>query len=380
MPPPAFRSTFSRMATPQLISPATLARFTKAQSSVYGPLPSPLTPQTAQTWSPPTSPGAGGHRGRYLWTDAFGVLNFLTLAGTGTSEPPDRRKEAYLVLAGRLAETVHDVLGRTRDGVSRLPGATDGAPLAGGLRIGKVEEAGPDGDGMYHHYATLWMFALDRLGLATGEGRWAELAVQLGRASSRSFVRREGGRLRMVWKVGVDGRTVLVPSEGHLDAATGFVVYRLVQRGAERFGVGERVLEREIEEYRELMGREGRMAASRDALDLGMGLWMCHFFRGEDWAVRLGEESLRRVPAVLKGVMARGAERRLAFREFGTCLGVGCWGGGDEEVEAAVHEILTFWEKHMEASTDEDLRPISYVMYAAALIPGGEYRCSLTQR
>ncbi|OIW33826.1 hypothetical protein CONLIGDRAFT_568514 [Coniochaeta ligniaria NRRL 30616] len=354
-------------------SPSTLSRFLTSQSAVYGPLPAPLTAQTAHSWSPPASPGAGGHRGRYLWTDAFGLLNFITLSHT---TPERSEREGYLALARRLAESVHEVLGRTRDGKDRLPGASEEEPLAGGLRIGKVEEGGGDGDGMYHHYATLWMFALERLGRATGEGRWVGLACQLGRASSRSFVRRRGeaGRGGMVWKVGVDGRTVLVGSEGHLDAATGFVVYRLVQRAAGELGVGEDggVLEGEIGEYRELiMGREGRLAASRDALDLGMGLWMAHFFRGEEWARRLGEESLGRVPGVLRAAMARGAERRLAFREFGTCLGVRCWDPGDEEIEGVVKEVLGFWEKHMDASTDEDLRPISYVMYAAALIPGG---------
>ncbi|KAJ9155805.1 hypothetical protein NKR19_g4467, partial [Coniochaeta hoffmannii] len=202
-------------------SPQTITRFLASQSSVYGPLPSPLTPQSARSWTPPSSPGAGGHRGRYLWTDAFGVLNFVTLSRETAPGDDQGKSEGYLVLARRLAETVHDVLGRTRDGKGRLPGATEEEPLAGGLRIGKVDAGGQDGDGMYHHYATLWMFALRQLGLATGEGRWIELAVQLGRASSRSFVKREGARVRMVWKVGVDGRTVLVPSEGHLDAATG---------------------------------------------------------------------------------------------------------------------------------------------------------------
>lgn len=298
------------------------------------------------------------------------MVNFLTLARAQTGGGEEAG--GYLALAARLAETVHEVLGRTRDGSARLPGATDAEPLAGGLRIGKVEGAGPDGDGMYHHYATLWMFALERLGRASGQGRWVELAVQLGKASSRSFVKRDAGRLRMVWKVGVDGRTVLVPSEGHLDAATGFVVYRLVQDAAERFGIGEKVLEAEVEEYRELMSREGKLAASRDTLDLGMGLWMCHFFRTEEWAGRLGEESMRRVPGVLRAVMARDPARRLAFREFGTCLGVRCWDGAVGEAESVVEEVLAFWERHMDASTQDDLRPISFVMHAAALIPGGK--------
>ncbi|POR39213.1 Vacuolar amino acid transporter 3, partial [Tolypocladium paradoxum] len=94
-----------------------LRRFNEAMSVVYGPLDH-LTDDEAATWIPPDKPGAGGHRGRYLWTDAFGVVNFLTLFRE-TSSPK------YLVLAKRLVAAVHDVLGRTRDGSARLPGATD---------------------------------------------------------------------------------------------------------------------------------------------------------------------------------------------------------------------------------------------------------------
>ena len=367
--------------------------FLSATSAVYGPLKD-LTPATAPSWSPPSSPGAGGHRGRYLWTDAFGVVNFLTLHHqTGGGDP------TYLTLARRLADTVHDVLGRARDGSgARLPGATDRAPLAGGLRIGKKAAPGePDGDGQYHHYLTLWMFALARLAWALGgssdgkreEGRrYAELAVRLGRAIHPRFVRGNGdGDGGMVWKVSTDMEMVLVPSEGHLDAATGFVVYRLVQEVAERMGVpraqetddrageGGRLLQREIEDYRRLMTRKGALKASRDPLDLSMGLWVCHFFRDEAWAAQLGEESMSRAAQALgpDGVMGRHAGSRLAFREFGACLGVQCY-GPDEELQAKVDKVIEFWEGYLEGDSadEEDLRPISLVMYAAALIPGGK--------
>lgn len=56
------------------------------------------------------------------------------------------RDSKYLTLARGLIEKVHDVRGR-----SRLSRATDENPLGGGLRIGNVDECGPDGDGQYHH-------------------------------------------------------------------------------------------------------------------------------------------------------------------------------------------------------------------------------------
>jgi hypothetical protein len=151
------------------------------------------------------------------------------------------------------------------------------------LRIGKLEAEGEgmEGDGMYHHYITLWMFALCQLGRATGEKNWVEWALELGVATSRLFVRDEGGRKRMVWKVGTDGR-VLVGSEGHLDAATGYVIYVLVASTAKEMGMGEGVLATEIEEYGVLTRRHGEVSASGMCWTWG---WDC------GWQVGAGRES-----------------------------------------------------------------------------------------
>jgi hypothetical protein len=73
-----------------------------------------------------------------LWTDAHGVCNYISLA----RESGDA---SYLDRADALIDDVHATLGRDRAG--RPLGHTD-APLAGGLRIGKVaDEDHPDGDG-----------------------------------------------------------------------------------------------------------------------------------------------------------------------------------------------------------------------------------------
>jgi hypothetical protein len=152
-----------------------------------------------------------------------------------------------------------------------------------------MDEKGSDGDGMYHHYLTLWMFALNRLSIATNELEWNNMAVELAKTiHPKFFVLGPGGKKRLVWKISMDMKHVLVPSEGHLDAATGFVVFRLLQERA-----GNEVLRKEIEDYRELMMREGNLTASTDMLDLGMALWICHFFAGEEeWATELGKKCL----------------------------------------------------------------------------------------
>ncbi|SPO01456.1 uncharacterized protein DNG_04129 [Cephalotrichum gorgonifer] len=347
------------MATPD----EPISRFKKSMQDVYGPIDD-LTAEKAKTWDPPSSPGAGGHRGRYLWTDAFGVVNLITLYKE-TSDP------SCLELAKSLVRTVHDVLGRTRDGTARLPGATDSAPLKGGLRIGKLDEGGRDGDGQYHHYLTLWMFALNRLSVAAGDRGYNDLAVQLAAAIHPHFVHRSSsGRLSLVWKISMDMRLALVPSEGHLDGATGYVIYGLLQRTAAHFDSSSpRVLEAELKDYSEIMGREGGrgLTASTDSLDLGMGLWMCHLARGEPWADRLGAESMYMALKAL-GRDRGPPSRRLAFREFGLCLGARCY-GAEGLVAQGVDELVRFWEEY-EDELDGDLRPISLVMYAAAIMPG----------
>jgi hypothetical protein len=58
-------------------------------------------------------------------------------------------------------------------------------------------------------------------------------------------------------------------------------------------------------------------------------------------------------------------------------MGISCF-GSDEYLESRVTALMEFWEKHMKQQEDEDLRPISLVMYSAALIVGGKSFHALT--
>lgn len=84
--------------------------------------------------------------------------------------------------------------------------------------------------------------------------------------------------------------------------------------------------------------------------------------------------------------LARNIKYRLAFREFGTCLGIGCHYGKSADPERSIDlrtysdSIIESWEPYMALSLRgngdllaDDLRPITRVMYSSALIPGGEY-------
>ena len=269
-----------------------LQAFYQAVDRVYGSLSSITDPEQ---WNPP--PSSGGHRGRYLWTDAFGVLNFLTLHRECANTPSPCQNlgpSEFLTLAERLVQSVHSTLGYTRSGSSRLPGATDDEPLKGGLRIGKEEADGADSDGQYFHYLTLWMIALNRLSIATEKKLYNDQAISLAQAiHPHFFINRTSSRPRMVWKLSTDMSDVLVPSEGNLDPLDGYVVYRILQASADKLqsqsaqNMGETILDEEIKDYKRVIERKGHHQVTRDPLDLGMTMWTVHWLAEEDWAADL---------------------------------------------------------------------------------------------
>lgn len=332
-----------------------LQKFKEASEAVYGP----LKLDEASLWSPPER--SGGHRGRYLWTDAFGVLNFITLS-------KETKNEAYLVHATRLVDTVHNVLGRTRDGRARLPRATTENPLAGGLRIGKEDEGGVDGDGQYHHYLTLWMFALNRVAKATGESKYNDQAIALAKAIHPNFfINRQSTQPRMVWKISVDMSEVLVPSQGNLDPLDGYMVFSMLQSASKK----PKVLVDEIADYKRIIDIKGSHHVSSDTLDLGMTMWTAHWLENRDrYFQNLAKQARVQVHKLAaQNYLSRPMQRRLAFREYGTCLGIGCTQESDETMQAFRNDLIDQWENYRD-KTPDDLRAISEVMRAAALIPG----------
>lgn len=83
--------------------------------------------------------------------------------------------------------------------------------------------------------------------------------------------------------------------------------------------------------------------------------------------------------------LERNIRFRLAFREFGTCMGIQCQSEVNAEKERTVDlkcysdAIIAAWDPYMQLAisddlTPEDLRPITRVMYASALIPGGKLK------
>jgi hypothetical protein len=214
--------------------------------------------------------------------------------------------------------------------------------MGGGLRIGKDEESGLDCDGQYHHYLTLWMFALNRLCVASEDRSWNDLAISLMKAIHPRFVyNRDKPRPRMYWKMSIDLTHPLVRSEGNLDPVDGLAVCKLLR---ETDGDSSQALKDEIADYEKIVATKWRSYSSDDPLDLGMTLWTSHYWVGEDWATGLLERAKRDLRDLIdEGYFNLSITRRLAFREFGTCLGIRCALGEDWDTDA--ENIIETWEK-----------------------------------
>jgi len=293
-----------------------------------------------------------------LWTDAFGVCNYITLYyETGETN--------YLDRADALITDVHDTLGKERSGKSRLGNSTDENPLLGGLRIGKVDPEGSrDGDGQYFHYVTKWMFALNRMSIAKGDRKYNSLAVQLAESTYPHFVyNRNTNHPRMFWKISIDMKNPAVPSEGNLDPYDGLVTFKILQ---ETSGKAD-TLQQEIAELQRMVNNKFQHYDSDDPLDLGESLWISHWFPSEKWSETLASKSSSSLEDLWnQGYFDAPLRYRLGFREFGTTLGTQVHPAVRDRWKDRVSKLNQFWASSL-YSRDKDITP---VMYCASLIPG----------
>jgi hypothetical protein len=297
-------------------------------------------------------------KGRYLWTDAFGVCNFLTLYY-------ETKESSYLEQAESLIKDVHDVLGKDRQGQKRLGNATDQEPLKGGLRIGKIDPEGtPDGDGQYFHYLTKWMYALNRMSIAKQDMKYNNWAIQMAKAIHPHFVYKTGqNELHMYWKMSIDLSRPMVKSEGNLDPYDGYITYRVLQELA----TDKDILKQEIDDMASMVHAKFRFYNSNDPLDLGESLWISHFFPDETWSETLTSRAVQSLEMLWKaGQFKLPGRYRLAFREFGTTIGTQVNPKATSSWADRVNEIHEFWGTRL-YTRDRDITP---VMYCASLIPG----------
>lgn len=267
---------------------------------------------------------------RYLWTDAFGLLLYVSLY----HELGDRR---WLDEAEQLVDDVGRVLGRPR-----------------GIRIGEE----PDRYGQYYHYLAIWLFALGRLGDLKPEYR--KRGVALARDIHPAFVIPGHG---VLWKMKED---LSGPYPGYgiggMDAYNGYVAYRTLDQEA---------LAPEIAEMRDLMERDWRTLEIDQDLGLGMMLWLAHFFPKEAWAEAQTKRALRMLEFMWvnpPGYFCRAPRLRdtyYAFTNYGVSLGLQAAGVWPEQVE----RLNAFFETYR--SGDEyDRDAITWVMACNSRLPG----------
>ena len=267
---------------------------------------------------------------RYLWTDAFGVVLYVSLY----RQSGERR---WLDEAEALVAEVERVLGRER-----------------GIRIGEA----PDRDGQYFHYLAMWMFALARLGEELPVYR--KRGVALVREVHDAFVLKGRG---VIWKMAED---LSEPYPGYglgaMDAFDGYVSYRLLD---------ETALAREIGEMRAIMEVQYRALRIDQDLGLGMMLWLAHFFPDEPWAelqTRRSLDALDRLWTDPPGFFARASyarTMRIAFANYGVSLGLQAASVDEDRVA----KLNAYFDEYR--SGDEyDREAITHVMSCTSHFPG----------
>ena len=267
---------------------------------------------------------------RYLWTDAFGVLLYLSLF-------EDSGEARYLDEAEQLVAEVERVLGRPR-----------------GLRIGEA----PDRDGQYFHYLAMWLFALARLGDHKPDYR--DRGIALARDIHTAFVVSGVG---VIWKMKED-LSGAYPGYGFgaLDAFDGYVSYRLLD---------EEALATEISEMRALIEGQYRQLDVDQDLGLGMMLWLAHFFPDEDWARVQTARSLAALdrlwvePPGFFGRASYAPHMRIAFANYGVSVGLQAAGQWPQRVDA-----LNAYFDVYRSGDEYDREAITHVMACSSHLPG----------
>lgn len=142
------------------------------QEEIYGDIENsernfPFSLQEHEAGPSQVKSGDGSHSiRRYLWTDSFGIMNYVSLAQGYTQLGDHDNCKKFFDSAYALIQSVFAVLGTPSSGEYPMANSLSGGFK--GLRIGKLKsckghsDAGMEFDGMYFHYIDKFLFALCR--------------------------------------------------------------------------------------------------------------------------------------------------------------------------------------------------------------------------
>ncbi|HKL37109.1 MAG TPA: hypothetical protein VJ899_12520 [Salegentibacter sp.] len=339
----------------------------------------------------------GNSKRRYLWTDAFALLNFLALNRL-------ENKIEYEKYALRLIDLVHHTLGKFAENDERrawISGLNDEEaekhPTIAGLRIGKkLPERAPnepfdqrlewERDGQYYHYHTRWITALCAAKEHFNNSEFQSWAAELSLAGAK-FIE-EDPALRMYWKMSVDLSRPLVPSMGAHDPMEGLLCALQVRNTTDK---KQKEFELYISNLKNLCS--GIDWSTTDALGLG-GL-LLNVVRAAKLQKEIDLPASVRPQKLLsdaeKGLKsfapsfrsAESAQYRLAFRECGLSLGLRVLEASlnfleklnihttlDPEIFKLADKIEGFWtdKKNQKSPTFRDHLDINEVSLASSLL------------
>lgn len=311
---------------------------------------------------------------RYLWTDAFGLLNFVTLA----QRYPANRRGILLNAAKRLIDSVHATLGQPRNSAFPMAVQADGPYPFKGLRIGKEKarsnsDAGMEYDGMYWHYLDKWFFALLRYYQVSGDHDALRDVIQLIKAVHPAFLQKSITEevLGLHWKMNVDLTSIsgLGNAYPNDDALSGYIVYSLIEHAS--LGKGFPGLEQECLELGDA-ARQYILSGVRIFPDpLGFGLWGWKSqWLGPEWSQPILQRLRRMAPIALDVESGM----RLPFRLYGALLGAQLVPDKSLGLAEMVERILNTTnivehELNTHVGGDEGHSCINKVMLASALDP-----------
>jgi len=333
--------------------------------SVYGPVDAPSFPLPMPLGEAGLC--ANGKQRRYLWTDAFGVLAYLSLADKcNDADTANQCRQA----AHTLIDVVHQCLGTPRSDrpadAMQVDTSTYSPTGFVGLRIGKVDsmpvtDYGMRYDGQYWHYLDKWLLALSRAG-RSDEG------IRMAKSVFPHFFdagpRGDGSRGGIRWKLSVDATPPpsLPSAYANDDTLVALIVFSILE--AHRTNEQEPSLQSEIEMLKASLHKY-RPRVTDDPLGWGLEAIYDQFLQGQPRQQALASLA----PSALHQ-----SHLSLPFRLYGALMGARIAGVASTAVVDPLIQLSLDHEAKAMKRGHEEHSTINRVMLAMVLLCPGRLK------